>query len=174
MTDQNKKTINTRIALKYDTYTNWAKIDVEGKGGNLVLLPGEIGICEIPSVNNDSRVAPTVLFKVGGSKYPEGHEKAGKLMAFKDLPWASALAADVYGWAKKSEEEFKTWLSNTAEFATDAEVKAITDNLAADIDDIEAYFDGGKAKTALDAEKLGGVEASEYVKVKEASHTHDN
>ena len=70
---------------------------------------GEIGLCEIPSAINSFtengeqvkvNTAPTVLFKVGDGK-----------TAFKDLPWASAKAADVYSWAKQSEAEFKTWLN---------------------------------------------------------------
>ena len=161
-----EKLINTRIALKIDTLANWSKTDVEGKGAKLVLKRGEIGLCEIPSENAAAQTAPTVLFKVGDGTTP-----------FGELKWASALAADVYSWAKKSEEEFKTWLSTTAGFATDAEVKTITDGLSSKISAVEAYFEGGKAKTALDAEKLGGVEASKYAKltdVEAASHKHDN
>ena len=100
------KELNTRIALRYDSYQNWTSTDKDDQGGNLVLLPGEIGICELPTPNEASNVAPTVLFKVGGTKYPatqadgSAHPKAGQLMAFKDLPWASAKAADVYSWAK--------------------------------------------------------------------------
>jgi chromosome segregation ATPase len=86
------KTLQTRIALKYDTYANWTKEDVADKGANLVLLKGEIGICEIPSGNNTATTAPTVLFKVGDGTNP-----------FKSLKWASALAADVYNWAKASD-----------------------------------------------------------------------
>ena len=148
------KELQTRIALKYDSYENWTNTAVEGKGGNLVLLAGELGICEVPTANSDSHVAPTVLFKVGGAKYPEGHDKAGQLMAFKDLPWASAKAADVYGWAKsetvvlteiitnaetgekKQYIQFKT--GNTVNhaidlsmFATEAELKDTTDRLKA-------------------------------------------
>ena len=148
------KELQTRIALKYDSYENWTNTAVEGKGGNLVLLAGELGICEVPTANSDSHVAPTVLFKVGGAKYPEGHDKAGQLMAFKDLPWASAKAADVYGWAK-SETVVLTEITTNAEtgekkqyiqfktgdtvnhfidlsmFATEAELKATTDRLKA-------------------------------------------
>ena len=108
--------IKTRIALKYDSYANWAA------NPTLVLLKGELGICEIQEDTTEvaetsegakSKVntAPTVLFKVGDGK-----------TQFSALPWASAKAADVYSWAKKSEEEFKTWLNTTAGFATDEEV----------------------------------------------------
>jgi hypothetical protein len=122
-----QQVLNTRIALKYDTYENWTKTNEEGKGGNLVLLAGEIGICEIPSANAASNVAPTVLFKVGN-----GTAK------FHELPWASAKAADVYSWAKAATVElagtdivFKDANKNTVEtislgntFATDQELSA--------------------------------------------------
>ena len=73
------KELQTRIALKYDSYDKWTT----APGKNLVLLKGEVGICEIPAVNAASEVAPTVLFKVGdGTK------------TFEQLPWASAKAAD--------------------------------------------------------------------------------
>ena len=64
------KTLQTRIALKYDTYANWTNEDVEGQGANLVLLRGEIGLCEIPSGNANAQTAPTVLFKVGDGTTP--------------------------------------------------------------------------------------------------------
>lgn len=88
------KELQTRIALKYDSFANWLKTDVDGLGANLVLLKGELGICEIQTANADSNVAPTVLFKVGDGVKP-----------FKELPWASAKAADVYSWAKASDVE---------------------------------------------------------------------
>lgn len=84
-----EKIINTRIALRIDTLANWNKTDVEGKGAKLVLKRGEIGLCEIPSNNPEAQTAPTVLFKVGDGTTP-----------FGELKWASALAADVYSWAK--------------------------------------------------------------------------
>ena len=125
------KELKTRIALKYDSYTNWNDTTVEGKGGNLVLLPGEIGICEISAVQDGvSNVVPTVLFKVGGSKYPDTEanqqlNRVGKLMAFKDLPWASAKAADVYSWAKADSVVFDA-TSKTIQFkAGDAVVHSI-------------------------------------------------
>jgi hypothetical protein len=148
------KELQTRIALKYDSYANWTKTDVAEKGGNLVLLPGEIGICEIPSVQEGvSNVAPTVLFKVGGAKYTEG-EKAGQLMAFKDLPWASATAADVYGWAKAKTVEYdataqKIIFKNAAGGEihsldlTSLATKASVDDLEARIAEIESNIGEG-------------------------------
>lgn len=131
----------TRIALKYDTYENW-------KNSELVLLPGEIGLCAIPKSPADgseqATTNPTVLFKVGDGT-----------TAFKNLKWASALAADVYNWAKaetvevveelaadgrtktgKKELVFRTdneikYRVDLSTFATMAELGAISDEVNA-------------------------------------------
>lgn len=85
-----EKMLNARFALKIDTYANWTSETLgEGKGALCVLKHGEIGFCEIPSGNTEATTAPTILFKVGDGTSP-----------FKSLKWGSALAADVYGWAK--------------------------------------------------------------------------
>ena len=89
--------IMTRISLKFDSYENW-------QNSELVLLPGEMAICEIPgetkklSDGTIVQTSPTVLFKVGSKDKK----------AFKDLPWASAKAADVYAWAKAENVELDT------------------------------------------------------------------
>ena len=59
----------------------------------MVLKKGELGIVEIPtsSPTAEQVTPPAILFKVG-----DGVKK------FKELPWTSALAADVYAWAKKA------------------------------------------------------------------------
>ena len=82
-------TIQTRIALKYDEYSIWLEKDPK-------LLKGEIAIATIPAGTNvttkDQRVMqdlPNVVIKVG-----DGVHK------YSELPFASALAADVYDWAK--------------------------------------------------------------------------
>ena len=86
------KVLQTRIALKYDTLENWQNVTVEGKGGNLVLKAGEMGLVAIPTGSNlEQTTPPAIMFKVGDGT-----------TAFKDLPWGSALAADVYSWAKAS------------------------------------------------------------------------
>ena len=90
------KNLNTRIALKYDSYKNW-------QDHNPVLLKGEIAIAELPVSENKPGVgepnaagstpaiqnAPNILIKVG-----DGINK------YNDLKFVSALAADVYSWAK--------------------------------------------------------------------------
>lgn len=85
------KTLNTRIQLKYDTLVNWQSEATANKGALLVLKRGELGIVEVPTGSSaEQTTPPAILFKVG-----DGTTK------FKDLPWTSALAADVYAWAKK-------------------------------------------------------------------------
>lgn len=76
------KTINTRIKLKYDTFENWNK-------STLVLKEGEIACATIGTADPANKKLPPVMFKVG-----DGNK------TFNQLEWASALAADVYGWAK--------------------------------------------------------------------------
>lgn len=160
------KELNTRIALKYDSYAAWTDESVAGKGANLVLLPGEIGICEIPVANGASNVAPTVLFKVGGAKNEDG-----SLKSFKELPWASAKAADVYGWAKASDVQLEgktikfigTDKTITLNYVTEAEVKAITDPIAARVATLEGKFGAsGDFTTAIAGldERLDVIEGS--------------
>ena len=81
------KYLNTRVQLKYDSYENWSKAENQKD-----LLAGEIAIAYLGPTHTtttpDNGTHP-VLFKVGPGK-------------FNDLPWASALAADVYDWAKQA------------------------------------------------------------------------
>ena len=83
--------LNTRIRLKYDSFENWSKAE-----NQFDLLAGEIAIAYLGETKTeetspDNGTHP-ILFKVGPGK-------------FNDLPWASALAADVYAWAKKARGE---------------------------------------------------------------------
>lgn len=76
-------TLNTRIALKYDTLANW-------NASEFILKKGEVAICSLATGETAAQsTPPAVLLKVG-----DGVHK------FSELPWASGLAADVYGWAK--------------------------------------------------------------------------
>lgn len=81
--------LQTRIALKYDSYENWTT-------NNPVLLAGELAIATIPAGTSvptksprEMQDLPNVVMKVGdGSSH------------YNDLKFVSALAADVYDWAK--------------------------------------------------------------------------
>ena len=71
------KTFNTRISLKYDTYTNWTT-------NNPVLLAGEAAVCVVPADAGSGLNEPAILLKFGDGT-----------SSFTELSWASAIAADV-------------------------------------------------------------------------------
>lgn len=80
----------TRIALKYDSYENWV-------ANNPVLLTGELAIAHIPTEHATDPThfqnIPNVVMKVGdGTSH------------YNDLKFVSALAADVYDWAKAAQK----------------------------------------------------------------------
>lgn len=81
-----EKLIKTRLKLKYDTFANWDKVKT-----TFVPLKGEVCLVEVPDAVDPIRNAPAILSKVGDGA-----------TAFGDLKYASALAADVYSWAKAS------------------------------------------------------------------------
>lgn len=99
------KTLRTRIALLYKTYAEWDAIKDSYKP-----LKGEVCICEVPAATGAVVDEPAVLIKVGDGE-----------QAFKDLPWISALAADVHAWAKKASLEFGDLDANFIE-ALDAHI----------------------------------------------------
>lgn len=85
--------LETRIQLRYGTYSQWMNSDV-------ILKQGEAAICAFPYsntiVSSDTRpehTPPAIGIKIGdGSSY------------FYQLPWIQAVAADVYNWAKDSQK----------------------------------------------------------------------
>lgn len=84
-----EKVLQTKIALLCKTQQEWAAMS------SYVPLKGEVCIASIPLNTGSIHNAPTVLFKVGDG-----------ITSFADLNWASALAADVYAWAKKENLDF--------------------------------------------------------------------
>ena len=81
-----EKLIKTRLKLKYDTFANWEKVKT-----TFVPLKGEVCLIEVPNNVDPIHNAPSIVFKVGDGA-----------TAFGDLNYGSALAADVYSWAKAS------------------------------------------------------------------------
>ena len=81
-----EKLIKTRLKLKYDTFANWEKVKT-----TFVPLKGEVCLIEVPNNVDPIHNAPSIVFKVGDGA-----------SAFGDLQYGSALAADVYSWAKAS------------------------------------------------------------------------
>ena len=110
------KQINTRIQLKHDSLAAW-------NSSSIVLKPGEVGVAYVDVATKDAKGniihVPTALLKVG-----ENVENSTK--TFKDLPFVSALAADVYGWAKKEGIAVET--TGTGECISNVEWKKTTTN----------------------------------------------
>lgn len=77
-----EKQLNTRIQLKYDSYTNWTT-------KNPVLKAGELAIATIETNADGVKNAPSVVVKVGDGT-----------TAYNELKFISAMAADVSPWAK--------------------------------------------------------------------------
>ena len=101
-----EKTLNTRILLKYDSYANWTK-------NNPVLKAGEMAIATVAATDANKATGfqnlPNVVLKVG-----DGTSN------YNDLKFVSALAADVYEWAKaasKPEYGYKEIVGLEAELA---------------------------------------------------------
>lgn len=84
-----EKILQTRIQLKYDTYTNWLT-------ANPILKKGEMAVATISAPSStqvvNSVTTPQVILKIGDGT-----------TVYKNLPFTSALAADVYNWAKSSD-----------------------------------------------------------------------
>lgn len=95
--------LSTRITLKYDTLANW-------NASEFKLKKGEVAICSLAtSETAEQSTPPAVLLKVG-----DGAHK------FSELPWASGLAADVYGWAKAATKPTYTYTEVGADQAGSA------------------------------------------------------
>jgi hypothetical protein len=133
----NEKLLNTRIRLKYDSCAKWI-------AENPILLPGEVAVAYLTTAAatkpEEADTQHPVLFKVGSHETYADGDDAGKHLRFNDLPWASALAADVYGWAKKSESEFIEWVNQQI---THPDGFTIAVNVTDD-DVINAELEGGK------------------------------
>ena len=88
-----EKLIKTRLKLKYDTFANWEKVKT-----TFVPLKGEVCLIEVPNNVDPIHNAPSILFKVGDGT-----------TAFGELKYGSALAADVYSWAKAANKPSYSW-----------------------------------------------------------------
>ena len=113
------KVFNTRLQLKYDSWKNWYD-------NNPTLFAGEIAIVNVPAQTNESTgevtQKPAILFKVGDGTTD-----------FRTLDWASGLAADVYGWAKR-EKGLATEIFTTDDVSVEDVLSALKETL----DNLEA------------------------------------
>lgn len=92
------KIIQTRIQQKIDTLANWQKI-----WGTFIPLKGEKILFQIPSgdpqtTKDNGITPPQVISKTGNGVIGADGVVTGTVL--RDLPWDSALAADVAAWAK--------------------------------------------------------------------------
>lgn len=113
--------LNTRIQLKFDTWTNWNST----AGKAFIPLKGEVCVCEIPAntaATGEVIAEQAYLIKVGNGT-----------STFESLPWLSAQAADVHAWAKMSVNDFKAWLTSNEgpALATKSGLTAINNAIAA-------------------------------------------
>ncbi len=107
-------TLNTRIQLKCDTYSNWQTI-----ADSFVPLSGELCIVIVPPESGAAVQEPTILFKVG-----DGTKTFGQLL------FVSGLAADVYDWAKaKAKPEY-----------TANEISGLSDYISGKVDDSDTQY----------------------------------
>lgn len=84
--------LETRIQLRYGTYSQWMNSDI-------ILKAGEAAICAFPSsrvIESFSNSKPDNTPPAIGIKIGDG------VHYFSELPWVQAIAADVYNWAKTS------------------------------------------------------------------------
>ena len=87
------KTLQTRIALKYDTLANW-------EASSIILKKGEIAIVKFDDdrhiMTGDHKplnTPPAISMKVGDNVH-----------TFSQLPYVQAIAGDVYNWAKQPDK----------------------------------------------------------------------
>ena len=135
-----EKVLKTRIQLKYDEYANWTKNDP-------VLKKGEMAVTVIPTGSSvEQTTPPAIMFKVG-----DGTKK------FNKLPWSSALAADVYAWAKKATPEAADFSAVIAAardglISSDSVVKSIN-SLKGDVT-LETTADETRLSVGKDGQKI--------------------
>lgn len=149
-----EKTLNTRILLKYDSYANWTK-------NNPVLKTGEMAIATVANIEANKATGfqnlPNVVLKVGdGTSH------------YNDLKFVSALAADVYEWAKAADKPTYSYTEITGLEAELARVAAAADtdtqyNLVA-TDAANYKFElRSKEKSAVEWTKVADLDLSGIV-----------
>lgn len=99
-----ERTLNTRIRLLVKEFSAWDSIK-----DTFIPLRGEACIVLVPASTGTVAQEPAVLVKIGDGE-----------KTFAQLPYSSALAADVYSWAKKANLDFsdldQTFMASLEEF----------------------------------------------------------
>ena len=131
--------LNTRLRLKYDALSEWAKVE-----NTFIPLQGEVCIIDVPAqtdAGGNVIHSPAVLFKVGDGT-----------STFANLPYVSALAGDVPAWAKRIKKA-----DGETDIAADAFATAL-----ADIENLKAFFESedGSGETVNILDKLTQLETT--------------
>ena len=110
------KVFQTRIQLKYDTYKNWST-------NNPILKAGEMAIATVAAKEQAMTNLPNIVLKVGdGTSH------------YNDLKFVSALAADVYDWAKADKKPvydaseitgLQKFITDNSDFDTDTQYRLV-------------------------------------------------
>lgn len=138
------KTLQTRISLKIDTWANWNT----AAGKAHVLKRGEIAFVQI---GND---IPPITGGTAATEAPEGlinnpnavlYKVGDGVTTFENLKWGSAIAADVYDWAKAASVAYNS-TTQKIEFK-DASGNAIGDGI--DLSSLASDTDLNKLKSEL-------------------------
>nr|DAD78183.1 MAG TPA: hyaluronidase [Siphoviridae sp. ctrgt10] len=141
------KTLKTRIKLKHDSFNNWSNPSNQYR-----LLKGEIACATIDRADPANKKLPPVMFKVGDGEH-----------TFNELTWASALAADVYDWAKAASKPSYTYEEvgadkSGAAATAESNAKAYTDQKIAAIPEAAEYtLEPGTADGSLVLKKDGAA-----------------
>ena len=152
------KTLNTKIALRYDSYENWIANDP-------ILLKGELALAAV-TVAQDGNVehVPSVLIKCG-----DGTHK------YSELDYVFAKAADVVA-AAKSESALTTFVNNVisnAGIATDEAMTALAGRVTTAEGEIDALqgLVGDTAVATQIQNKIDTLKLSETYAAKAHTHT---
>lgn len=138
------KTLQTRISLKIDTWANWNT----AAGKAHVLKRGEIAFVQI---GND---IPPITGGTAATEAPEGliknpnavlYKVGDGVTTFENLKWGSAIAADVYDWAKAASVAYNS-TTQKIEFK-DASGNAIGDGI--DLSSLASDTDLNNLKSEL-------------------------
>lgn len=97
-----EKIIKTRVKLLCKSFEEWQAIK-----DTFIPYKGELCIVTIPAATGEVIEEPATLFKVGDGEN-----------TYSKLPYISAKAADVYGWAKK---EYLDWEDLSDDFKAELE-----------------------------------------------------
>lgn len=152
------KTLNTKIALRYDSYENWIANDP-------ILLKGELALAAV-TVAQDGNVehVPSVLIKCG-----DGTHK------YSELDYVFAKAADVVA-AAKSESALTTFVNNVisnAGIATDEAMTALAGRVTTAEGEIDALQDlvGDTAVTTQITNAINALDLANTYAAKAHTHT---